>query len=148
MNEILIAIALWFSMTIQPICTAVKTVQPVVETATMNDSLIDVANIARANAGCEKNLVPNDDLMKAAQARAEYVADGHWTHDGNWEQIAKFYKYQYIGEDMAKYYPDDQSVINAWLNSPKHKDVLLNCKSRESGVGRKGAFIIQLFGTR
>lgn len=135
--------------TIKPLPVPTVTPQPKQEVeAVATDSLIDHANIVRANAGCKKNLVPNAQIMQAAQARAEYVANGHWTHDGNWDQIIKFYKYRYIGEDMAKDYGDNQSIINAWLNSPTHKDVLLNCTYRESGVGRSGNIVVQLFGTR
>jgi uncharacterized protein YkwD len=41
----------------------------------------------------------------------------------------------YIGETIAAGFQDPASVVAAWLGSPRHRDVFLNGKFREIGVG-------------
>jgi uncharacterized protein YkwD len=116
---------------------------------TTGDRLVDLANQERAKSGCKIPLRIDKDLMTAAQERAEYVANGHWTHDGNWAMISKYYKnYSILGEDMARYFLTNEEVITAWLNSKTHKEVLLTCKYRDAGVGRFNTYTIMLFGKR
>ena len=111
--------------------------------SSVTDNLIKLANEVRAENGCETPLVYNHQLTQAAQARAEYVAGGHWTHDGNWETIWRYYKYRHVGENLARFFDNDRDIILAWMNSPTHRDVLLNGQYGESGVGRLGDYDVQ-----
>jgi uncharacterized protein YkwD len=123
------------------------TVQPEV-LAVSTDSLLIEVNRVRAENGCKKPLVINENLAKAAQERAEYIAADHWYHDGYIETVKKYYRYQKLGENLARHFKTDVEIINAWLASPKHKDNLLNCKYVETGIGRSGAYVAQEYGKR
>lgn len=116
--------------------------------AVANDSLTDRVNVVRAANGCETPLTTNSQLNLAAQERAQYVSDGHWTHDGVWETMKKYYRYQIAGENLARQFNSDEAIVNAWLNSPAHREVMLNCRYTEVGVGRYNGYVSQLYGKR
>jgi uncharacterized protein YkwD len=45
------------------------------------------------------------------------------------------YNYSWLGENIAFNYPDDPSVVTAWLNSPEHLANILSPNYTETGVG-------------
>ena len=45
------------------------------------------------------------------------------------------YNYSYLGENIAFNYPDDNSVMIAWMNSPGHRANILNPNFTQMGVG-------------
>jgi uncharacterized protein YkwD len=45
------------------------------------------------------------------------------------------YKYSWLGENIAFNYPDDNSVMIAWMNSPEHRANILNPNFTQIGVG-------------
>lgn len=134
----------------EPTITKIEAKAPEVKgvEAINHDSIVDIINQVRAESGCKKPLKEHAGLIKAAKVRADYVSAGNWTHDGNWKQIYPHYHYRYIGEDLARDWPDDQSVVNAWLNSKTHREVMLNCTYNEVGIGRNGSYVVSLFGKR
>jgi hypothetical protein len=87
-------------------------------------------------------LTENSTLDGAALAKGnDMLAKGYWAHfapDGTspWSFFLKFgYKYKYAGENLARDFPDAASAINAWMNSPSHKENILNPNYREIGIG-------------
>ena len=60
------------------------------------------------------------------------------------------------GENLAVNFVDSQDAINAWMNSPIHRDNILNNNFHEIGVGtakgiyegKETTFIVQFFGRR
>jgi hypothetical protein len=84
----------------------------------------------------------NDALTSAATAKAnDMVADDYWAHtapDGQtpWDFIGQTgYRYQTAGENLAYGLQDSQHVINAWMDSPSHRDNLLNPTYSQVGFG-------------
>jgi hypothetical protein len=89
------------------------------------------------------------------------LAKGYWAHfapDGTspWSFFLKFgYKYKYAGENLARDFSDASSAVNAWMNSPTHKENILNPNYKEIGIGvvegnLAGAdttIIVQFFGS-
>jgi hypothetical protein len=69
------------------------------------------------------------------------LAKGYWAHfapDGTspWSFFLSFgYKYKYAGENLARDFPDAASAVNAWMNSPSHKENILNSNYSEIGIG-------------
>jgi len=45
------------------------------------------------------------------------------------------YNYSYLGENIAFNYPDDNSVMTAWMNSPDHRANILDPDFTQIGVG-------------
>lgn len=64
------------------------------------------------------------------------------------------YTYKYAGENLAIGFFDSTEVYNAWLNSPSHKDNIINANYKETGVAVMSGFggndtvvVVQLFGS-
>ncbi len=125
------------------------------------EKIIELTNIERAksNAGA---LRENRLLSEAArQKAADMFAFNYWAHispSGRtpWAFFTDVdYKYQYAGENLARDFSDPESVIKAWLNSPSHRENLVNQKYQEIGVavvdgtlqGVETTLVVQLFGT-
>jgi len=45
------------------------------------------------------------------------------------------YNYSFLGENIAFNYPDDNSVMTAWMNSPEHRENILDANFTQIGVG-------------
>lgn len=107
-------------------------------------------------------LSENSTLSSAAIAKGnDMLAKGYWAHfapDGTspWSFFTSFgYKYRYAGENLARDFSSPSSAVEAWMNSPTHKENILNSKYQEIGIGvvegsLAGAditIIVQFFGT-
>jgi hypothetical protein len=123
--------------------------------------IIDLTNGDRA-ANDLSMLKVNPVLVAAAQAKADdMAAKGYFAHtapDGtdpwHWfEQVG--YKYAYAGENLAIDFSDSLDVERAWMNSPTHRENILNGHFTEIGIatavgmyqGRMTTFVVQEFGT-
>lgn len=108
-------------------------------------------------------LTENSTLSQAAIAKGnDMFAKGYWAHfapDGTspWSFFLSFgYKYRYAGENLARDFSDSSSVVTAWMNSPSHKENIINPNYKEIGVGvvngnLSGAdttIVVQFFGSR
>ncbi len=93
----------------------------------------------------ENGLLPlseNSTLSSAALAKGnDMFAKGYWAHfapDGTspWSFFLSFgYKYRYAGENLARDFSDSSSVVDAWMNSPSHRENILNANYKEMGIG-------------
>lgn len=107
-------------------------------------------------------LTENKTLDSAALAKGnDMLAKGYWAHfapDGTspWSFFLSFgYKYRYAGENLARDFGDAASAVNAWMNSPSHRENILNPNYQDIGIGvvegsLNGAdttIIVQFFGT-
>jgi len=123
--------------------------------------VIRLTNVQRAANGLNA-LSENSTLDAAALAKGnDMLAKGYWAHfapDGTspWSFFLKFgYKYKYAGENLARDFQDAPSAVNAWMNSPSHKENILNPNYSEIGIGvvegsLSGAdttIIVQFFGS-
>lgn len=106
-------------------------------------------------------LSENSTLSQAALAKGnDMFAKDYWAHfapDGTspWSFFSSFgYKYRYAGENLARDFSNASSAVDAWMNSPSHKENMLNPKYKEIGIGvidgnLSGAdttIIVQFFG--
>lgn len=124
------------------------------------DKLYQLTNQERV-----KNNLPtltfNEKLTAAAQKKAEDMfAKNYWAHyspDGKtpWDFIlSSGYQYEYAGENLAKNFLFSQGVIDAWLNSPSHRENLLRSDYKEVGFavvngvlnGEQTTLVVQMFG--
>jgi len=123
--------------------------------------VIRLTNEKRAQSGLAP-VTENSSLDAAALAKGQdMLAKGYWAHfapDGTspWSFFVKFgYKYKYAGENLARDFSSASSAFDAWMNSPTHKENILNPNYREIGIGvvegsLAGAdttIIVQFFGT-
>lgn len=110
-----------------------------------SDNLVTVANRVRKENGCKRNLVAINALNKAAKVEADRIVTD-WSHNGYAETARKYFKYRKIGENLARNFSNDEEIVNAWLNSPTHRAVLLDCSYKYAGVGRNGSHVAMYYG--
>ena len=123
--------------------------------------IIDLTNQKRAENGLPA-LSYNPLLAQAAAAKAANMfSENYWAHNSPsgktpWSFITGAgYKYVYAGENLARDFGDANSVVNAWMNSPSHRENLLEKNFKEIGVavadgkltGVDGILVVQEFGT-
>lgn len=104
-------------------------------------SLLQYTNNYRAKAG-EIVLTSNARLTAAAQAKADdMVSRNYWSHtsptgETPWNFItANQYNYQQAGENLAYGFNNASNTVTGWMNSPEHRDNILNANYSEVGFG-------------
>lgn len=132
-----------------------------VNAAIIPSVLVDLANQDR-QANNAPRLSANPLLIQAAQMKADDMAlksyFGHTSPEGitPWYWIAKAgYEFIYAGENLGMNYADSKELENAWLDSPKHRENILNPHFTEVGIahskgiyqGQEVTFIVQMFGS-
>ncbi|MDP3917901.1 MAG: CAP domain-containing protein [Candidatus Woesebacteria bacterium] len=103
--------------------------------------VVNLTNQKRTEAGLSA-LSLNQELSAAAYTKAKDMIDkDYWAHtapDGTepWKFFGDFgYKYRYAGENLARDFSNASSAVNAWMNSPTHRENILNPKYKEIGIG-------------
>lgn len=117
------------------------------------------------NSAREENGLPvlslNTKLSQAAKEKAGYMfSHNFWAHfapDGTtpWFFIKNSgYDYLYAGENLAKGFTSSKDIVNAWMNSPSHRENLLSSKYKDIGfavvegqlLGEDTVLVVQMFG--
>lgn len=101
-------------------------------------------------------------LDNAAKLKAEHMAKNeyfaHYSPTGvsPWHWFDEVgYVYAHAGENLAIHFTDSAEVVEAWMNSPTHRQNIVGSQYTEIGVGTaKGTYegydtvyVVQLFGT-
>jgi hypothetical protein len=125
------------------------------------DQIITLTNQKRAENGLQA-LSFNSQLASAAGAKAgNMFAENYWAHNSPsgktpWSFVSSAgYHYIYAGENLARDFSDAGAVVNAWMNSPSHRENLLDKNFKEIGVavadgkldGHDGILVVQMFGS-
>jgi hypothetical protein len=109
-------------------------------------------------------LKENPLLDAAAKQKAEDMFQNNYfshfspTGVSPWYWISKSgYDYHYAGENLAMNFIDSEEVVRAWLNSPGHRENLLNNNYQDIGIavlpadfskpGINQPIVVQLFGS-
>src|SRR5258708_6733704 len=123
--------------------------------------LIELTNLEREKKGLGK-VLENEALDNAAKLKGENMfAENYWAHfapSGKtpWDFIlGSGYHFTFAGENLAKNFYTSEEVVSAWMNSPTHRDNLLNEHYKDIGIaveegvlnGQKTTLIVQEFGT-
>jgi uncharacterized protein YkwD len=113
----------------------------------------------------ELNLAPlkyNSILSRSATKKAQDMFDNnYWAHTSPsgttpWDFFKSVgYQYSVAGENLARDFYDTESLMKAWMNSPTHKENIINSKYQEIGIGVvngtlngiKTTLVVQHFGT-
>lgn len=115
--------------------------------ASLASQVISLINQHRASLG-EVQLAGSSTLTASAVWKAEHMAKfNYFGHDDpgpptattparSWTDRFQTCGYSFgAGENIAEGFPDAQSVVNAWLNSPEHKANIENASYVVTGVG-------------
>ena len=133
-----------FLILFQGIINFVPKINPNILGYASNISIQEVVNLTnqkRLEAGLS-TLSLNQTLSSAAYTKGRDMIDrDYWAHvapDGTqpWKFFTSFgYKYRYAGENLARDFSNASSAMDAWMNSPTHKENILNPKYKEIGIG-------------
>lgn len=122
--------------------------------------LLEYTNQQRKESGLN-TLVLNESLTKAAENKArDMFKNGYWAHVSPlgtepWDFIlGQDYDYVYAGENLAKNFSNSKEVVGAWMDSPSHRENLLNKNYDEIGFavvngvmdGYETTLVVQMFG--
>lgn len=128
--------------------------------AVISAVLVDLANQDRVaeNVG---GLTINPKLVAAAQMKADdMAAKGYFSHTtpegyDSWHWFKEAgYEYAYAGENLAVDFSESNDVEKAWMQSPSHRENILNAHYTEIGIatakgtyrGHDAIFAVQMFG--
>lgn len=126
------------------------------------DRVLELTNERRVSSNL-KPLTFNTQLAQAAHAKAEDMfLKGYWSHFGPsgespWNFIlGAGYQYEYAGENLAKNFMSSTGVVEAWMNSPTHRDNILNPNYTEIGIsvvngniaGEDTTLVVEMFGSK
>lgn len=103
----------------------------------------------------------NKALSQAAYLKAQNMfEENYWAHfspsgKDPWGFIlGSGYKFSYAGENLAKNFYNSSDVVSAWMDSPTHRDNILNSNYQDIGIavvegtlgGQKTTLVVQMFG--
>ncbi len=122
--------------------------------------LLRDTNIKRVENGLAPLVINNHLTAAAGQKATHMMAHNYWAHfapDGTtpWSFMrANGYEYVYAGENLAKGFTDSETIVNAWMKSPSHRENLLSPKYNEIGfailegnlAGEDTVLVVQMFG--
>ncbi|MFA6007329.1 MAG: CAP domain-containing protein [Candidatus Shapirobacteria bacterium] len=123
--------------------------------------VLDQTNAVRQKQGLSL-LQYNVILSQSATAKAQDMfANNYWAHNSPqgktpWDFFkAAGYQYSIAGENLAKDFYDTETLMQAWMNSPTHRENILSPKYQEIGIGVvngilngvKTTLVVQHFGT-
>ncbi|MFF7352831.1 MULTISPECIES: CAP domain-containing protein [Streptomyces] len=114
--------------------------------------ILQLVNAERAKANCPA-LHENAQLTKAAQTFADDASKNHLTsHTGSdgssYTQRIKDAGYNAgpSSENMSWGTTDAKTIVDGWMNSQKgHRETILNCSYKDTGVAVSGDYAVQLF---
>ncbi len=123
--------------------------------------IIELTNTERQKLGLSP-VSENEELDKAASAKADNMfTENYWAHfapsgKSPWDFIlGAGYRFTFAGENLAKNFYSSDDVVKAWMNSPSHRENLLNSKYKDIGIavkmgvlnGQNTVLVVQEFGT-
>lgn len=123
--------------------------------------LFTLTNEIRMREGLSQ-LQENTQLDEAAQKKAANMFQkDYWSHfapDGTspWDFIRQAgYQYEYAGENLAKNFLFSSNVVDAWMNSPTHRENIVRKEYTQVGYavvngmlnGEETTLVVQMFGT-
>lgn len=124
--------------------------------------IVDITNVKRREQGLSV-LRLDAQLSAAAAAKAgDMIARNYWAHVSPigtqpWFFITQSgYGYRYAGENLARDFNDSQGVVQAWIDSPSHRENLFNTRYQDIGVavvngtitGQETTLVVQMFGAK
>jgi hypothetical protein len=126
------------------------------------EEIVRLTNVQRANQGLATLTLNSQLSAAAAQKASDMFAKGYWAHVSPsgiqpWYFITESgYSYRYAGENLARDFTEPATIVDAWMDSPSHKENLLNAKYQDIGIavvdgtlnGQETTLVVQLFGTK
>ncbi len=124
-----------------------------ISTNLTESAILSLVNLARTTQNLEP-LTPDPRLHQAALNKAKHMLDtGNFDHYyqtndqaiSPWQFITDSgFVYLHAGENLARHYFDSEVLVKAWLDSPAHRDNILNPNYSHTGLAIvQGPFLDQ-----
>lgn len=112
----------------------------------VHSDILAIVNRHRTEGGLVL-LEENVTLTRRANKRAESLFNfGKLTHDGWLEAYNETgVRACYKGENLACCFANSEQVVNGWINSPKHKEIMLSNLYRYAGIGVYQDYVVMWF---
>lgn len=117
------------------------TIPSIPDVKSQEDEVIRLVNIQRANAGLQ-TLTQNWQLSRVARYKSQDMIDkGYFAHTSPtygspFKMMESFgIRYSAAGENIAMGQRTPSEVMNAWMNSPGHRNNILSPSFTQIGVG-------------
>jgi uncharacterized protein YkwD len=117
-----------------------------------SDQIVHDINSERGKEGLPA-LYQNKKLQDSATKKAnDMVTNKYFSHTNTegqlpWNLIKQSgYNYTKAGENLGRGYPNDADLIQAWMDSLKHKENILNPNYTDIGTGTADQYTVQHFG--
>lgn len=126
------------------------------------EEIVRLTNEKRATQGAPALQLDSQLSAAAAAKAADMMARDYWAHvspagSQPWFFITEAgYSYRYAGENLARDFSDGPAIVQAWMDSPTHRENLLNSNYRDIGIAvvdgklgdRDTTLVVQFFGTK
>lgn len=126
-----------------------------------NEQLLSLTNSKRGENGASELSISDQLSQAAANKAADMFSKNYWAHnapDGTtpWVFIkSSGYSYVYAGENLARGFTNSADVINAWMESPEHKENMLSNNYKNVGFsvavgtlnGEETILIVEMLGS-
>ena len=131
------------------------------ENTVQTAELLDATNRERTSAGLAP-LNLDARLSDAAYLKAQdMLTNQYWSHDSPtgvkpWKWLSDAgYNYSYAGENLARNFETSQTVVNAWMASPSHRENILKSQYQDVGfatvegelLGKPTSLVVAMYGT-
>lgn len=125
--------------------------------------VLEQTNLRRLEAGLQQFQLNNSLSDAARRKAADMFAFNYWAHTNPnngtepWFFFdAAGYNYRYAGENLARDFAATSPMVQAWIDSPTHRDNLLSTRYQDTGIavvngvlnGVETTLVVQLFGTK
>jgi uncharacterized protein YkwD len=113
---------------------------PLTGDAALEAEVIELVNAERRRARCPE--VHLDKRLRSAARghSADMARHNEMSHEGSdgsspWDRAERAGYDAALSENVAVGYGTAEAVMDGWMNSPGHRDNILNCEARATGVG-------------
>ncbi|MCM4077801.1 CAP domain-containing protein [Paractinoplanes hotanensis] len=109
--------------------------------APVQQRVLRLINQNRRHGGCDpftldRRLIEAANDHAADMARRDYFAHESPSGDSAGDRVSeRGYRWKRYGENIARGADSAYEVVNGWMNSPTHRENILDCRLREMGVG-------------
>jgi uncharacterized protein YkwD len=109
--------------------------------APVQQRVLRLINQNRRHGGCDpftldRRLIEAANDHAADMARRDYFAHESPSGDSAGDRVSdRGYRWKRYGENIARGADSAYEVVNGWMNSPTHRENILDCRLHEMGVG-------------
>jgi uncharacterized protein YkwD len=102
---------------------------------------LTLVNENRRRGGCDNLTVDRRLIVAANQHASEMARRGYFAHEDSRGERAgdrvqdAGYRWKRYGENIARGQDSVAEVVTGWMNSPEHRENIMDCELREVGVG-------------